>query len=140
MSNEEEEKKQGKFKVSDRRQFTSEGEIRSETEPSSPSEEGKPARPAEEQPSSILEDPASPPAVDFSSFLLSLATTAMVHLGEIPDPSTGKPEDNLDGAQQMIEILSILRQKTKGNLVPEETRLLDSLLYELRMKFMAKQK
>ena len=64
----------------------------------------------------------------------------MVHLGEIPDPGTGRKSENLDTAKQMIEILSILKQKTNGNLSADEARLLDSLLYELRMKLMSKSK
>ena len=78
--------------------------------------------------------------MDFASFLLSLATTGMVHLGEIPDPGTGQTSENLDAAKQMIDILSVLKLKTNGNLSADEARLLDSLLYELRMKLMTKSK
>ena len=78
--------------------------------------------------------------MDFASFLLSLATTGMVHLGEIPEPSTGQKSEDLEGARQMIEILDIMKEKTEGNLSGEESKLLENLLYELRMKFMSKSK
>ncbi|MCH8818989.1 MAG: DUF1844 domain-containing protein [Acidobacteria bacterium] len=76
--------------------------------------------------------------MNFSSFLLSLATTGMVHLGEIPEPTTGQKLENLEAASQMIDILGILKEKTEGNLLSEESQLLESLLYELRMKFLSK--
>lgn len=77
--------------------------------------------------------------VGFSNFLLSLATTAMVGLGEMPDPATGLVAQNVESARQMIDILGMLKEKTQGNLNPEETRLLEGLLYELRMKYVAVQ-
>ncbi len=140
MRKEKEEKEQDGFKVSDRRKFTSEGEVRAEDEASLPSDEGETSRSAKEPPPSPEEDQNSQSGVDFGSFLLSLATTGMVHLGEIPDPTTGQKMENLDGAKQMIEILAMLQKKTQGNLLPEETSFLDSLLYELRMKFLGKTK
>ncbi len=155
MDDEREEQQQGRFKVTDRRQFTSEGEAREEEaeqpvpEVQQPSpEEEKPA-PQEREPAAEAsqEEEASPPpaqdssrSVDFASFLLSLATTGMVHLGEIPEPSTGQKSEDLEGARQMIEILDIMKEKTEGNLSGEESKLLENLLYELRMKFMSKSK
>ena len=73
---------------------------------------------------------------DFSGFVLSLATTGMVHLGAIPDPVSGKREENLPGARQMIAVLTVLREKTRGNLSNEESKLLDSLIYEMQMGVM----
>ena len=68
--------------------------------------------------------------------MLSLAHTAAVHFGDVPDPVTGAAgEPNLPAAQQMIEILALLEEKTRGNLTAEERQLLDQLLYELRMRF-----
>ena len=74
--------------------------------------------------------------IDFSTFVLSLATTAMVQLGLVPDPSTGTPlpKDPLL-ARQTIDTLEMLRDKTRGNLDEEEQKLIDSLLYDLRMRF-----
>ena len=71
--------------------------------------------------------------MNFASFLLSLATTGMVHLGEIPEPTTGQKMENLEAARQMIDILRILKEKTEGNLSSEESQLMENLLYELQM-------
>jgi hypothetical protein len=74
--------------------------------------------------------------LSFTSFVLSLATTAAVHFGDIPDPATGtKGTPNMEGAGQMIEILSLLDQKTRGNLTAEERQVLEQVLYELRLRF-----
>ena len=74
--------------------------------------------------------------VSFTAFMLSLATTAAVHFGDIADPSTGQPlEPNLVGAGQMIEIIAMLQEKTAGNLSAPEAKLIEDLLYELRMRF-----
>ncbi len=72
--------------------------------------------------------------------MLSLATTAAVHFGDIADPSTGRPvEPNLAGAGQMIEIIAMLQEKTEGNLSEPEAKLIEELLYELRMRFVQAQ-
>ena len=76
------------------------------------------------------------PQLTFSAFLLSLASSAAIHFGDLADPESGeKTAPNLEAASQMIEILSLLEQKTRGNLTPEEQQLLEELLYELRMRF-----
>lgn len=76
------------------------------------------------------------PRVDFAGFVLSLATTAAVHFGDLADPNTGeKAEPNLPLAGQMIDILGMLQEKTHGNLSEPESKLLEDLLYELRMRF-----
>lgn len=75
-------------------------------------------------------------SITFNAFVLSLATTAAVHFGDMPDPSTGKPgEPNLEAASQMIDILSLLEEKTRGNLAAEERSLLTQVLYELRLRY-----
>ena len=74
--------------------------------------------------------------LSFTAFVLSLASTAAIHFGDIPDLQSGQPaEPNLDAASQMIEILALLDQKTRGNLTAEERQLLDQVLYELRLRF-----
>jgi len=79
-------------------------------------------------------------AITFTGFVLSLATTAAVHFGDIADPHTGeRVEPNLIAAAQMIEIIAMLQEKTKGNLIEPEERLIDDLLYELRMRFVQAQ-
>lgn len=76
------------------------------------------------------------PQLTFTAFVLSLASSAAIHFGDLPDPISGdKAEPNLEGASQMIEILALLEQKTRGNLTAEERQLLEQVLYELRMRF-----
>ena len=76
------------------------------------------------------------PSIDFSTFALSLATSAFYHLGLVPDPETKQPlAPNLPLARQTIDTLEILQVKTRGNLDADESRLLESLLYELRLRF-----
>ncbi len=133
------------FKVSDRRSFTEDGELRQDR-----TSEPAPPRKPEPSPNRAEAGPDRPKAggksgqsrtgMDFSSFLLSLATTALVHLGEVSDPAGGRGHTNLDAAKQMVEILSMLQEKTEGNRNPEENRLLDDILYELRMKILTKTK
>jgi hypothetical protein len=78
----------------------------------------------------------SEPQLSFTAFVLSLASTAAIHFGDLPDPVSGQPaEPNLAGAAQMIEILTLLDQKTRGNLTAEERQVLEQVLYELRMRF-----
>lgn len=76
------------------------------------------------------------PAIDFYTFVLSLGSSVLIHLGDAPHPETGKPaERNLPLAQQSIEILAMLQQKTRGNLSPEEEKLLDQLLLDLKLRY-----
>ena len=76
------------------------------------------------------------PKVDFSTFVLSLGTTALYQLGAVPDPASGETvEADPLVAQQTIDTLEMIRDKTRGNLDEEERKLIDSLLYELRMRF-----
>ena len=75
-------------------------------------------------------------ALSFTAFVLSLASTAAIHFGDLPDPVSGqRAEPNLEGAAQMIEILGLLDQKTRGNLTAEERQVLEEVLYELRLRF-----
>ncbi len=76
------------------------------------------------------------PRIDFSTFVLSVSTSALYHLGLVPDPETNQPGPvNKVLARQTIDTLELLQEKTRGNLDAEEERLLQSLLYELRMRF-----
>jgi hypothetical protein len=78
--------------------------------------------------------------VSFSSFVVSLASSAMLHLGEAPDPLTREKKVDLALARNTIDVLGVLKDKTKGNLDDEETKLLDTLLYDLRQKFVEARK
>lgn len=74
--------------------------------------------------------------ISFAQFILSLGTTAAVHFGDLPDPMTGeRGETNLAAAAQMIELIGMLQEKTRGNLEPAESKLVEDLLYDLRMRF-----
>jgi Domain of unknown function (DUF1844) len=76
--------------------------------------------------------------LDFNAFVLSLGSSALINLGEAPDPVTGKTEDpDLMLAQESIDLLALLEEKTKGNLTPDESRFLQTMLYDLRMRFIA---
>jgi hypothetical protein len=106
------------FKVEDRRRFDTEGKPREEaTSPEAPCAEA-----------------AALPEIDFSTFILSLVTSAMVHLGEAPHPEGAQRKD-LALAKQTIDIIGLLRDKTQGNLTPDESRLLDEVLFDLRLRF-----
>jgi len=74
-------------------------------------------------------------AIDFSTFVLSLGSSALVHLGEMAHPEAAQEEENLSLARQTIDILAMLEQKTRGNLTGEESRFLLDLLSELRLRF-----
>ncbi len=78
------------------------------------------------------------PEVTFSTFILSLASSALVHLGEVPNPETGSTETNLPLAKHSIDVLEMLHMKTERCLDEQERKLLESILYELRMKFVIK--
>jgi hypothetical protein len=78
--------------------------------------------------------------ISFAQFIISLGTTAAVHFGDLPDPVSGERSDpNLIAAAQMIDLLSLLQDKTRGNLDPAESKLLDDLLFDLRMRFVQAQ-
>jgi hypothetical protein len=71
----------------------------------------------------------------FSAFVLSLSTSVLVHLGELPDPVTNKKEQNLQLAHQTISVIELLKEKTRGNLTEEEQKLIETVLYDLRLKY-----
>ncbi len=75
------------------------------------------------------------PEVTFSTFVMSLNTSVLYHLGELPDPETGKTVFNIDLARHAIDTLVVLEQKTKGNLSEEESELMKNILYDVKMRF-----
>ena len=91
-------------------------------------------------PTGTDEAPRSLPPLDFSTLVLSMASTAMVHLGRVPAPTGHAEELDLDAAKQAIDILAILEDKTRGNLDESEQKLLGSLLYDLRVAYVDAQK
>ena len=127
----EEEIKGEGFTIRDKRTFDSKGEVKEESERTE-KEEGAVKEKQEEQ----KEESFIPlPKVNFSSFLLSLSSSTLLHLGEIPDPQSGEKKKDLALAKQSVDIISMLKEKTKNNLTEEEEKLLEHLLYDLRMRF-----
>jgi len=135
------ESKPGGFTVTDRRSFTgSGGEASSATGPKDAAEpaEGpsEPAAPASEP----YTREAGLPAVDFHTFVLSLGSSALLHLGELEHPEKGKVEIDLPLAKHTIDILQMLEEKTRGNLTAAEEKLMQSLLYDLRLRYVEAKK
>lgn len=142
MSSDERGEERG-FKVADRRRFSETGEARdtADTDPSaSGSTEGSPPDSHRAQP----EGQAAPthaasseahPEINFSTFIIGLSAQALAHLGEMPDPMYQSIRVDLEAARQVIDILGLLQDKTKGNLDSAEAPLLESVLYDLRMKY-----
>ena len=122
------------FVIKDRRRFDDTGDARPET-PQEPKPDAKTAEARQEEKTQETGTEQSFPELNFTTFVFSLGTSAMYHFGDFPDPVTKKAERNLEAAKQTIDILGILKDKTKGNLNDEEDRLLESLLYELRMRY-----
>jgi hypothetical protein len=136
MSMEESEDKDKGFKVQDRRRFSAEGEARSgEPEQSAAAPEAPPPPPRHEDAAAKPSAQAPHVEISFSMFLISLSTQALAALGEMADPVTGKKDRDLDAAQQLIDILGVLREKTRGNLDQNEENLLEAILFDLRMKY-----
>jgi len=75
------------------------------------------------------------PQPDFKMFLSGLAGQAVIHLGLAEDPSTGKRQKDLDKAKYTIDLLQVVKEKTQGNLDADEQKLLDGMLYDLRMRY-----
>ncbi len=139
MAEKEEEKG---FVVKDRRRFTEGAEAEEKKEKPEP----EAAFAAREQESARPEDAFDKeeqsrgpfPEVTLATFIFSLSSSALVHLGEIPEPQTNRTEVDLPIAKQIIDTLGMLQEKTKGNLDQDEERLLKSVLYDLRMRYIQK--
>ena len=83
----------------------------------------------------VMQSETASGPISFSTFILGLASTTLIHLGEAPDPESGQRTVSLELAHQSIELLELLAGKTKGNLTQEEERLFQSLLTDLRLKY-----
>ncbi|MFZ0930026.1 MAG: DUF1844 domain-containing protein [Syntrophobacteraceae bacterium] len=140
MAEKEEEKG---FVVKDRRRFVEGAEAEENkqeprSEAASAAGEQKSAHP-EEASSREEEQARGPlPEVTLATFIFSLSSSALVHLGEIPEPETNRTQVDLPIAKQIIDTLGMLQDKTKGNLDQDEERLLKSVLYDLRMRYIQK--
>ncbi len=137
----EEEKERGRgFRVEDRRRFISTPD---ESRSSDSSSHAEVPRPPEEPGMSSAsqagtrETPSPPlrPEISFSSFILGLTTQALMYMGEIPPAPDQPKQTDLSAAQQMIEVLAMLQQKTAGNLEASEEAMLGNALFDLRMRY-----
>jgi hypothetical protein len=134
----EEEKREGKgFTVQDRRRFSPDtGEARDNAAERPESVESAASATADRAQSRTASSEETPlPEINFSTFIISLSTQALMHLGEIPNPLSGKEERDVPVAKQMIDILGMLNDKTRGNLDNSEAKLMEDILFDLRMKY-----
>jgi hypothetical protein len=130
--------KQGGFTVNDRRSFAG----ADERKPAPEKTDSVVVGPADTTPmgaggdsDATATDPTGLPAVDFHTFVLSLGSSALLHLGELEHPDGGEVEKDLPLAKHTIDILAMLQDKTKGNLTSAEDKLMESLLYDLRLRY-----
>lgn len=140
-----EDKQDKGFTVKDKRQFTEDGEARqtaAEPRPQTAAKDTVTTEKEEIKSDKSRQQETSPPLpeINFSSFVLSLSSSALFHFGEIPDPVTNKKQRNLSMAKQTIDILGILKEKTVGNLTKEEESLFDNLLHDLRVRYVEETK
>jgi hypothetical protein len=129
------------FKVSDRRHFTPEGEARATESPSAPAEPTRPMNAAPEEPPPS-EDPGEGHAApaDLVGLFVSLAAQASYLLAGQDPSEQGSARPDLRGAREIISLLEVLKAKTEGNRTPDEDSVLDGVLYELRMAYVARSK
>ena len=127
------------FVIKDKRTFSQEtGEPREEetqeaTEQKAPESAEKEAPKTEAK--AAADEEVQLPEVNFSTFIFSLSSSALLHFGEIPDPSSGNKKKNLAMAKHTIDILAMLDEKTRGNLTRDEEQLFKNILYDLRMRY-----
>lgn len=152
MTEDRDEEQRKGFKVHDRRRFSESGAPREPGEGAA-AEPARPAAASEPAPREQVADQhhhhdhdhdhceghdhheGEIGEINFPTFVISLCTQALAHLGEIPDPTTGTVSPDLAGARQLIDILAMLQEKTHGNLDEDESNLLEHALYDLRIKF-----
>lgn len=131
------------FQVRDRRRFTETGEVREDVAEGERKEEEAPGTPEAASPGGETRQPFGPepgPAaqITLTTFLMSLSTQALMCLGEIPNPIDGKTETDLPAVRELIDVISMLQDKTRANVDPAEARLFEKVLYDLRMRFVEK--
>jgi hypothetical protein len=145
------EENQGSFKVTDRRLFNPDGTLRDdalieEAAPAPPSEPGAAASPSTTQPQGqfaaatapeLQSEPedAEPERTMFNEFLMGIASSAFIYLGLVEHPATGRRQVDMTAAKESIDMLLMLREKTKGNLTRGEEKFFDDLLSDLKMQY-----
>ena len=132
------------FVVSDKRLFTPSGEKIANPGTAESARSEAPSPPEEEKDTATGLPPTPPnegdasqdlPQVDFASFVMMLTNNVMVFLGQVPNPMSQQPQVDLDQAKHTIDIIMMLREKTRGNLTDEEERFLQELLPQLQMAY-----
>ncbi len=126
------------FKIKDKRSFDEQGELKEEkpqeeekkSEPKAETQEKTPPKEKKERAGSI-----PLPEVNFTSLIFSLSSSAFLHLGEIADPESGEKKQDLPIAKQTIDTIAMLKEKTSGNLTEEEQKFIDSILTDLRWRY-----
>ena len=118
------------FVIKDRRTFDDKGDVKDQEKKEEPRKE-EPRKKA----SSDQEEGMPLPEVNFNSLIFSLSSSALINLGEIADPNTGQKQKDLPLAKHTIDTIAMLQDKTKGNLNPEEQRFLDTILADLRWRY-----
>ena len=152
----DEEKQDQGFRVSDRRRFAGSESGEAPQEEKAPEGDKKPAesqQAAGEKPDAAgqegaakkpeaekREEPTALPEINFATFVVSLSSSALINLGIAPDPMTGEQKKDLAIAKQTIDMLAMLQEKTRGNLTEDEAQLMESMLYDLRMRYVAESK
>ena len=145
------EENQGNFKVTDRRLFNPDGTLRDdalieEAAPAPPPEPGAAASPSPAQPQGqfaaatapeLQSEPedAEPERTMFNEFLMGIASSAFIYLGLVEHPATGRRQVDMTAAKESIDMLLMLREKTKGNLTRGEEKFFDDLLSDLKMQY-----
>lgn len=118
------------FKVTDKRRVTLDDQKTESLEPEAPPK-------IDQEPK---EKEGKLQGIDFSTFILSLGSSALILLGDVEDPIKREKGQNLSQAREMIDLLALLEEKTKGNLSREEEAILSNLLFDLRMRYVEKTK
>ncbi len=152
----EEEKQDQGFRVSDRRRFAGAESGEAPREGKAPHGDKKPPESREaagektdaagqeeagkKQKAEKRQEPTALPEINFATFVISLSSSALIHLGVAPDPITGEQKKDLAIAKQTIDMLAMLQEKTRGNLTGDEAQLMESMLYDLRMRYVAESK
>ena len=146
------EENQGGFKVTDRRLFNPDGTLREDAQipevaaPVAAPAEFQPATPATSQPAPEPAQPEEfqhddpnemPEQTMFTEFLMGIASSAFIYLGLVEHPATGRRQVDMSAAKESIDMLTMLRDKTKGNLTRGEEKFFDELLADLRMQFVS---
>jgi hypothetical protein len=122
------------FVIKDRRSFDERGDLKGEGGEKQPAREEKKEEKKQEARSGEGQRTMLP-EVNFSYFLISLSSSALLHMGEIADPQTGEKRKDLPIAKHTIDTIAMLKEKTKGNLTDEEQKALDSILADLRWRY-----